>query len=224
MKYNMKIIYLLTIMSITSCFKKVETQKLEYRSVEYYLKKVRELEKQRLVKEKITESYKDGNNLDKEVFKNHIEIRIKVYKTFFKDYLYQQHIEYKNDVYVLNFSLAGFDDAQWQILKWNKSKWDRSKRIDKKLISQNKENTFKKIFFNYDEGPRNIENVKMFIKNGYLVLERGNLYHSLYDLKSEKLVFNEESPWYASGKPKDKKVLNKWIKENLHDKIEKYIK
>ena len=40
-----------------------------------------------------------------------------------------------------------------------------------------------KLFWNYDEGPKNIENINIFIKNDYLVLERGNLYHSLYDLK-----------------------------------------
>ena len=53
-------------------------------------------------------------------------------------------------------------------------------------------------------------------------MERGNLYHSLYDLKSEKIIFNEESPW-TSCKAKNKEEMNKWIKENLHDKIEKII-
>ena len=53
-------------------------------------------------------------------------------------------------------------------------------------------------------------------------MERGNLYHALYDLKNQKVLINEESPWHqAEGDGKE--ALNKWIKENLHDKIEKII-
>ncbi|MGB3468906.1 MAG: hypothetical protein WBA74_26715 [Cyclobacteriaceae bacterium] len=53
-------------------------------------------------------------------------------------------------------------------------------------------------------------------------MERGNLYHSLYDLKNQKVLINEESPWHqAEANGKDE--LNKWIKENLHDKIERII-
>ena len=53
-------------------------------------------------------------------------------------------------------------------------------------------------------------------------VERGNLYHSLYDLKNDKLLINNESPG-TSCNANNKEEMNKWIKENLHDKIEKII-
>ena len=53
-------------------------------------------------------------------------------------------------------------------------------------------------------------------------MERGNLYHSLYDLKNNRLIINNESPW-TSCMAKDKEGMNKWIKENLHNKIEEII-
>ena len=65
------------------------------------------------------------------------------------------------------------------------------------------------------------------ILNLYLIypkdeVERGNLYHSLYDLKNDKLLINNESPG-TSCNANNKEEMNKWIKENLHDKIEKII-
>jgi len=85
------------------------------------------------------------------------------------------------------------------------------------------DSTLQKLFWNYDEGPKNIENIKLFIENDFLVFERGNLYHSLYDLKTETLILNEESPWAAANSG-DKDVINQWIKTNLHDKIELKLK
>ena len=128
--------------------------------------------------------------------------------------------------------MAGFDDTEWQILKWKKQDWNKSDKIDLKLVEdckfkfedneKSKECNFTPIAFNYDEGPKNLNDVKIFIKNDFLVMERGNLYHTLYDLKNQKIILNEESPWTGSN-AKGKEEMNKWIKENLHDKIEKII-
>ncbi|MBP6549799.1 MAG: hypothetical protein KA208_00495 [Flavobacterium sp.] len=217
------------------------SQNLEYRSVYYYFDIVGKLELEELKKEgiindslKVVEKYKKvgKETLNKEGFDKYADIKVKILQSIFKDYLFQQYIEYKDDVYVLYFSMAGFDDTEWQILKWKKQDWNKSDKIDLRLVEdckfkfedniKTKECDFIPIAFNYDEGPKNLDNVKIFIKNDFLVMERGNLYHSLYDLKSEKIIFNEESPW-TSCKAKNKEEMNKWIKENLHDKIEKII-
>ena len=54
-------------------------------------------------------------------------------------------------------------------------------------------------------------------------MERSGLYHSLYDLKKNELLINEESPWHSAEDNSDE-GMNKWIKENLHTKIEEKIK
>jgi hypothetical protein len=62
----------------------------------------------------------------------------------------------------------------------------------------------------------------MFVKNDYLVMERNGLYHSLYDLRINELLINNESPWH-SAYAEDLETMNKWIKDNLHLKIEAII-
>ena len=148
--------------------------------------------------------------------------------SIYKNYVYQQHLEYLDEVYVLYFNLAGYDDTSWQILKWKKEDWDRSDKISVQYLEdcklQEKSNApdisckFTSIAFNYDEGPKNLEYPHIFIKNKFLVFERGGLYHTLYDLKTHRLLYNEESPLHASN-ANDKKEMNIWIKKNLHDKI-----
>lgn len=214
------------------------SQELDYRDIEYYFEiqdslEIIELKKEGLIDDSlmVVEKYREvgEEHFNQEAFMKYAEIKMNVMLSMYKDYLYQQHIYYSDDVYVLYFSIAGYDDVQWQILKFEKSVWDKKDKIDGRLVEDCKydpENPEKCIFtpivFNYDEGPKNLENVKMFIKNDYLVLERGGLYHSLFDLKNQKVLLNEESPWSASdGKEADE--LNLWIKENLHDKIEQVI-
>ena len=43
-----------------------------------------------------------------------------------------------------------------------------------------------------------------------------------YSIKNDKLLINNESPG-TSCNANNKEEMNKWIKENLHDKIEKII-
>ncbi|MGV7107847.1 hypothetical protein [Flavobacterium sp. U410] len=221
------LIGLLSILAI-SC--QSQNQKLEYRSVEFYFDKIAELEINELIEQKVlidsvtvADRYldKETKGLNKDGSMKYMEAKMKVYQTLFKDYLYQQHLEYGNNVYVLYFTIAGFDDVEWDIVKWNKSDWKNEDKLSRDKLQSG--STLKKIFWNYDEGPKNMENIRLFIENDYLVFERGNLYHSLYDLKSDSLLFNEESPWHASeGEDKDK--MNEWIKTNLHNKIEEKLK
>ncbi|TDO77534.1 hypothetical protein EV143_104300 [Flavobacterium chryseum] len=213
-------------------------QKLEYRNVDYYFDMVEKLEIDKLKKEgiidknlNVTKKYKNigKNELNDKGQSKYFDVKINILKFVFKDYLYQQHLEYKQDVYVLYFSMAGFDDTEWCIIKWRKDKWNYQDKIDKKLVNMQRDNRgenknldFSFICFNYDEGPKNLDRVIIFIKNNYLVMERGGLYHSLFDLKNNKLLINEDSPFTKSNTD-NKEEMNLWIKENVHDKILKII-
>jgi len=163
----------------------------------------------------------ETKRLNTKGFEKYAEIKAEVYMDYFKDLLLLQSLNFNNDVYSLYFSIAGFDDVEFQILKWKKENWNNEDRVSKITIDEPNQK-FEKIAFNYDEGPKNIENVRIFIQNDYLIMERSGLFHTLYDLKTSKLLLNEESPWH-SAEDNSPEGMYKWIKENLHDKIEKII-
>ena len=207
-----------------------QSQELEYRNVRYYFDQIAELEIKELIEQKvlvdsitIEDKYldKETKGLNQEGSMKYMEARMKVFQTYFKDYLYQQHLEYGDNVYVLYFTIAGFDDVEWDIVKWKKSDWKNDDKLSRERLES--DSSLTKLFWNYDEGPKNMDNIRLFIQNDYLVFERGDLYHSLYDLKSDSLLINEESPWHAS-KVDDKEKMNEWIKTNLHNKIEEKLK
>jgi len=210
------------------------SQQLKYRSVDYYLRDFKKIEMKKLQEKELLDHNfniaprfkKKGRNGLNEAGQNlYFEIKINLLKSYFKDYLYQQHLEYKGETYVLYFSIAGFDDLEWCVLKWKKGKWKNLEKIDKHLVenSRHTENAdFDFICFNYDEGPKNTRGVKIFIKDHYLVMQRSGLYHSLFDLKSQKLLINESCP-YCESQSDTKEQMNFWINKNLHDKIDKII-
>lgn len=210
------------------------SQNLKYRDVDYYFEILNKIELKNLKDKglldqnlKIAPKYKKkGKNEFNEAGQNlYLELKISLLKSYFKDYLYQQHLEYKGEIYVLYFSMAGFDDLEWCILKWKKQQWKSQDKVDKQLVEDSKHirnKNFEFLCFNYDEGPKNKNDVKIFIKEHYLVLSRGGLYHSLFDLRSQKLLINESCP-YCESQSKSKKEMNVWIKKNLHDKIDKII-
>ncbi|GHC66192.1 hypothetical protein [Ulvibacter litoralis] len=223
-----KIFVLIFLITLTiGC--KSQTNDIENRTIDYYFEEVADLELKALLENKIlidsitvAEKYIDTltNQINNEGFQKYAELKADIYMSYFRDYLYLQKVEYRNDIYVLYFSMAGFDDMEWNIMKWSKENWNAEERLNREELEKN--NDVEKILWNYDEADKNTENIRVFIKNDYLVMERGNLYHSLYDLKNKKVILNEESPWNASGS-KDGEEMNAWIKENLHDKIEQYL-
>jgi len=226
MKIKQILILLLTFLTF-NC--QSQTSEIEDRTIAYYFKQIAELEIGELIKQKIlidsltiSPKYKDSisSGLNEEAFGIYADIKANIYMSFFKDYLYQQKVEYGNEYYVLYFTMAGFDDMQWDIIKIKKSNWDGKERLSREKVE--KDNSIEKILWNYDEGAKNRENIRIFIQNDYLIMERGNLYHSLYDIKNEKVLINEESPWHKAEED-GKEGLNKWIKENSHDKIERII-
>jgi hypothetical protein len=174
-------------------------------------------------KNSIADQYfdKTTKRLNEKGFMKYAEVKGDIYLKYYKDYLFLQSINFKDDIYVLYFSVAGFDDVEFQIVKWKKQDWHESDKLSKDIIDKSKQK-FQKVAFNYDEGPKNLENVKIFVKNDYLVMERSGLYHSLYDLQTNELIINEESPWHSANAD-NLENMNNWIKKNLHSKIEQKI-
>ncbi len=223
-----KLFLLLLLYSFNSIAQKPE---LQYRDIDYYFIEVARLEIGKLIKmgvlidsTTIAEEYldKETNRLNEAGFDKYAYAKMEVYQTYFRDCLYQQHLKYNNNVYGLYFSMAGFDDIGWYIIKWDEKDWKNEERINLQQLEKSKK--LKEIAYNYDEGPKNLENVNIFIKNDYLVMEREGLYHSLYDLKTDSLLINLVCPLIDAGTTfNDKEAMNKWIKENLHAKIESII-
>lgn len=161
---------------------------------------------------------KSSKGLNEKGFIKYAEIKRDIYLKFYRDYLFLQSIKFKEDIYVLYFSVAGFDDVEFQIVKWKEDDWIKSDKLSKDIVDKPNQK-FQLIAFNYDEGPKNLKNVKIFVSNDYLVMERNGLYHSLYDLKTDKLIINNESPWHSSN-AENLENMNQWITDNLHSKIE----
>ena len=223
---NKILIYSLLLLTL-SC--QSQNSNLKDRSIDYYFEKIGELEFEELKRRgvlldttTIAEEFldKQTQSLNEKGFMQYGEVKMNIYKKFFKDYLFLQKIEHKSSVYVLYFSVAGYDDIEWHVVKWAKSKWDNSEKLSEKKIES--QEFINEIFWNYDEGPKNMEGVKIFKSNKYLVLERSGLFHSLYDMETAELIMNEESPWHASNGENAEK-MNEWIKLNLHDKIEEIL-
>lgn len=217
---------------------------LKPRQVQYYLNIIKneiqtDLQNKNVLNDslKLKDKFFTNKNNKKTLTNEGIKVRyepmIKAMKKHFITWNYLNHIADDKYVYVLYFSMAGFNDMEWQAVRFKKSAWENQEKIDKKelenLKSQIKNGQIKidktkyfPLFFNYDEGDANHKNIKFFIKNRFLVLERNGLYHSLYDLDLQKTILNEESPWHSSGM-KEKEEMNLWIKQNLHSKIDSII-
>lgn len=200
------------------------------KTLEYYFQTVHNLElvamkKAGIINEKdsVADQYldKSSQRLNKEGFEKYAEIKGDIYLNYFRNYLLLQSLKFKDEVYALYFSVAGFDDVEFQIVKWKQQDWPQSDKLSKNIIDKPNQK-FQKVAFNYDEGPKNLENVRIFVKNDYLVMERSGLYHSLYDLRKNELLINDESPWHSAGAD-NQEAMNHWIKNNLHTKIEAQI-
>jgi len=222
----------------------------EPRSVDYYLdllaESVREgLREQGVLDEsgELTEKYYriiDGKNkkrLNKEGIRVYSKVRLAAHEKLFRVWNYQQHIARGEYVYALYFSIAGFEDLEWQVVRWEKDSWKAQETIDKKELEAVRRNSpgekvdasgkgYTPLFWNWDEGPKNRENVRIFVENDYLVLERSGLYHSLYDLKSQETLINKTSPWHGWREDggEDACELNEWITIHLNEPIEKKLK
>ena len=115
-----------------------QTSEIKDRKIDYYFEQIAKLEIDELIKQNvlidsltIAPKYKDStsNRLNQDGFMKYADIKANIYMSFFKDYLYQQKVEYNNDYYILYFTMAGFDDMQWDIIKIPKNKWNGKERL-----------------------------------------------------------------------------------------------
>jgi hypothetical protein len=201
-----------------------QKQELAPRTVGFYLNESDSLEFTALLDQKIL---LDSTTLDPRYLDSttgtcnmdgYLEImktRMAVLSEYYDGFLLMQKLKYKDDV--LYFSLAGFDDMQWDIYRWKAASWNNEPKLTYEQIAS--DSSITRILWNYDEATKITKDIRIFIENDYLVMERGNLYHSLYDLKKEELILNENSTWGASDFAEDDELLE-WIRINLHDKID----
>lgn len=202
-----------------------QSEELQPRTIDYYLNESDSLEFSALLEQgilvdstTIAPQYLDTarGTCNTEGYAEIMKTRMAVMSNYYDGFLFMQQLTYKEDVYVLYFSLAGFDDMQWDIFKWKASSWNNQPKLTYEQIAS--DSTITRILWNYDEATKITENSRIFIENDYLVMERGNLYHSLYDLKNEAVILNENSTWSASDFAEDEALIQ-WIRTHLHDKI-----
>jgi hypothetical protein len=132
----------------------------------------------------------------------------------------------QNIKFVLLTGMSGFDETSWYVYKIG---------INSKLTKAQKKSgeTVDVLFWNYSEAGEHKENPYIrFIQGKYLIFSRGNLDYSLYDLAQDKVIVNEHSAWGAVVAKPDidlpmneiNLLMNEWVLENLHYKINNYIK
>lgn len=148
------------------------------------------------------------------------------YQNSYKTELQTITVPEKKIKFVLLTDMSGFDDTSWYVYKIG---------INSKLSKAQKKSgeTDDVLFWNYSEAGEHKENPYIrFIKGRYLIFSRGNLDYSLYDLAQDKVLINEHSAWQvAVAKPdielpvnQENQLTNEWVLENLHNKINNYIK
>jgi len=242
-----KMILALLLISLSNC---TSTETIQSRTVEEYLAEYKRLVNTTLEnKNALTDSltlkseYFDQLNGKKRINRKGIELYVdaqsEAHEKMFQNWNYINHLRHKEYVYAIYFTIMGMDDLSWQVIRFKEDHWHSQTELALENISPLSDylefdqsefdrKGYNTIIYNYDEGEANIENVRLFIKNDYLVFERGNLMHSLYDMDTEELLYNEISPWYIAKQNTDsekmsKEILNDWITNNLHNRIAKRI-
>ena len=199
---------------------------LDPRTADYYLDRARALEADALMRRgvladaaTIAPAYlnPETGGLNDAGFRAYVDVKKDVYQEYFLDHLYLQHITEGGYVYVLYFSRSGFDDLHWDVVRWEAPRWQHGERLSPARLDR--DDALLRLFGNYDEGPKNMEGARLYREGRYLVLDRGGLHHSLYDLEGGGVVVNEESPWHASGGAGEAE-LDAWIETHLHDPID----
>lgn len=131
-----------------------------------------------------------------------------------------------NRQFILLTDLAGFDDRSWYVYE---------SALGAPLTEEQRKghNDEGALFWNYSEAGEHKDNPRLRMEGErFLVFSRGGLDHSLYDLRAKQVLINEISPWGAAvGKPDlnltheaEMAVVETWVRENLHERIQSHIK
>lgn len=168
--------------------------------------------------DRIADQYfnKSSQSMNEKGFIKYAKIKRNPYLKYYIDNSLQS-TNFIDDSYVLYFSLTGFDDVKFQIVKWKKYNCLKSEKLGRDIVDKPNQK-FQKIAFDYEEGSKNSEKVKIFVKNDFLVMERSRLYHSLHNLRTNELIINDESPWHSANAD-NLEARNKWSNENLRSKL-----
>ncbi|NVK04144.1 MAG: hypothetical protein HWD92_04950 [Flavobacteriia bacterium] len=146
------------------------------------------------------------------VFGLYMEISFNVARAYLQNGpLYMQHLEHNDMVYVLYFEPAGMQDFGWRVVKFTKAEWGNPKYYPPPVIEGGEG-----ILFNYDEGEANKDSVHIFIQEPFLVMSRGGLFYSLYNLENDSALFNNPSPWHE-----DSENTLDWVRTHLHEPIQR---
>lgn len=157
---------------------------------------------------------------------------------------YQSHIEPNkgNYNYGLYLDAVGIGDLGFYVLKIEKDinpkdvyvEWNPKTGSNKEQDQWIMERT---ILFNYAEAGFHTSNPKIeIVNNKFLVMSRGGYYHGLYDIEKHEMIYDDGSPWntwHATlddslkhgkyDKQRDKVLFGKWMKDNVHAKIDSVI-
>jgi hypothetical protein len=153
---------------------------------------------------------------------------------------YIQHIETSQYNYALYEDTWGIGDPGFYVLKLEKYISPKDVYLEMTFDGVNREHDRwvreRTILFNWSEAGFHTSSPKIkLINNRFLVFERGGFDYALYDILLEKVIMNRSSPWHAfieeSGysspkrdKEREEKEYIKWVKLNIHDQINDYIK
>jgi len=156
---------------------------------------------------------------------------------------YVQHIPSPDGSkqFALYCDIAGFDDLTWYVLKLDRNvdaiRIEIPKGFTNATTSQEREWLNKTLFWNWSEAGHHRDNPHLrLVDDRYLVFVRGGLNHALYDITDNAVLIAEESPWHGlvysdeyeaiNPPPTDDveaKMMDTWVRENLHDPIERII-
>lgn len=152
------------------------------------------------------------------------------HKNKYKQLLQVLNVPSRNIQFVLMTDSSGFNDRAWYVYK---------QPLGDNLTKSMKAGHDKSgaLFWNYSETGDHCENPGIaIINNRYFVFSRGGLYHSLYDIKEDKVLVNDESPWasylssdqfkkHGNNSPPESNgsAIDIWVEENINSKIKKII-
>ncbi len=152
---------------------------------------------------------------------------------------YQQHLSSpdKDHIFVLLHDYNGVGDPSWHVFRFSNNVDPKNVKIPagytNELTDEDKEWSSKMLMWNWSEAGDHMANPHIeIIKNRYLVFVRGDIYLGLYDIKADKTLIDDHSPWhtyiysdeYKTIQPEPRmdereKLLTAWTKKTLHQPI-----
>lgn len=128
-------------------------------------------------------------------------------------------------------------DQSWHIFKFQSDIDVKNLQIPRIYRQNHNEWLEKQITWSYSEGGYHLQNAHIeIIGDTYLIFVRGELYHSLYDIETNKMLIEDHSPWHTwiesdeykeisfnASHEEKKKSIEKWKRKILHNPIAQLI-